>query len=943
MPTSSETNHNALATRQQGEWPIGEAQADNPRSATGSAVRAACGGTSSAGTCSPYANDTDRTALTVNGADVHVSNRHPHLLAALREELGVTSPKDGCSPQGQCGCCTVLIDGKASISCQMPLARVAGKSITTLEGFDPVEVDRYADTFAACGALQCGFCTPGIVVRAKAQIDKKGAALTREEMARHLGGHLCRCTGYVKILDAIEALASGEHLTPAVNGGVGSSGVKYEGRELAVGRRPYIDDLVLPEMLHGALVLTQHARADINGIDTSAALAVPGVIRVLTAADVPGALKVGLIHKDWPVFIPVGGRTSYLGDVMAAVVAVDKETAHRAAALVTVDYTPLRPITDATAAITDPEHAVWGLESNVLSISKYHRGNVDAALALSAYVVRETFQTQRIEQAFLEPESTLAVPYVNGQVLVEGKPAATFNDAPVQSSDLRMHVYSGGQGVWDDRDQIASILGIDNGLITVELVSNGGAFGGKEDLSNQGQAALASWLLQTPVKITSTREQSLLMHSKRHPIRMEYEVGCDANGKLSALRAHMIGDSGPYASVGMKVMERAAGHASGPYLLPTIDVHAITARTNNPNCGAFRGFGANQAQFAMEGIMDRLAERVGISGWEIRMRNVIEPGQVWGPGQIMDDGSAGAKACLQAAREPYEAALAAGKAVGLGLGLKNSGLGNGFKEISKAVVRFLGDGATDLVEVRHCWTEMGQGIHTVALQVAVEELGIDPARIRVIVDTTRELGLGQTTGSRGTLMGAGSVMEACRAAIADGCKPHIDYEGEWRVDWTNSLYEDVKNPLIHSAFSYAAQLVIADRSTGKIEKVLAIHDVGRAVNPQLCEGQVEGSVHMGLGYALTEDFPSNEFGQPTNMTLRSLGILRAKDVPIIETILVEVPQPRSPYGIKGVGEIGLVPTSGAVAAALYMVDGIWRNKLPMGMPSAAADTTTETE
>lgn len=830
-----------------------------------------------------------------------------------------------------------MIDGKASISCQMPLARVAGKSITTLEGFDPAEVDRYADTFAASGALQCGFCTPGIVVRAKAQIDKKGAALTREEMARHLGGHLCRCTGYVKILDAIEALAHGEHLTPAVNGGVGSSGVKYEGRELAVGKRPYIDDIALPQMLHGALVLAQHARADVNSIDTAAASEVPGVVRVLTAADVPGDLKVGLIHKDWPVFIPVGGRTSYLGDVMALVVALDKETAQRAAALVTVGYTPLRPITDATAAIDDPEHAVWGLEGNVLSVSKYHRGDVAAALALSAHVVHETFQTQRIEQAFLEPESTLAVPYRQGQVLVDAKPAGTFTDAPVRSDDLRLHVYSGGQGVWDDRDQIASILGISSGLITVELVSNGGAFGGKEDLSNQGQAALAAWLLQTPVKITSTREQSLLMHSKRHPIHMVYEVGCDTEGKLTALRARMIGDSGPYASVGMKVLERAAGHASGPYLLPAIGVHATTVRTNNPNCGAFRGFGANQAQFAMEGVMDRLAEMVGISGWEIRMRNVIGPGQVWGPGQIMDDGSAGAKACLEAAREPYEAAMAAGKAVGLGLGLKNSGLGNGFKEISKAVVRFLGGGVDDPVEVRHCWTEMGQGIHTVALQVAVEELGIDPARIRVIVDTTRELGLGQTTGSRGTLMGAGSVMEACRTAVADGCKPNVDYEGEWRVDWTNSLYEDLENPLIHSAFSYAAQLVTADRTTGKIEKVLAIHDVGRAVNPQLCEGQVEGSVHMGLGYALTEDFPANKLGQPTNMTLRSLGILRAKDVPVIETILVEVPQPRSPYGIKGVGEIGLVPTSGAVAAALHMVDGIWRNKLPMGMPAAAAE------
>ena len=301
-------------------------------------------------------------------------------------------------------------------------------------------------------------------------------------------------------------------------------------------------------------------------------------------------------------------------------------------------------------------------------------------------------------------------------------------------------VYSGGQGVWDDRNQIASVLGVDQQQVTVELVSNGGAFGGKEDMSNQAQTALAAHLLQRPVKCTLTREQSLRMHPKRHPIQIEIEAACDADGKLTAMRARMLGDSGPYASVGMKVLERAAGHASGPYVVPNIDVKAVAARTNNSVCGAFRGFGANQVQFAMEGVIDRLADAVGISGWEMRNRNVIEPGVVWGPGQIMDDGCKGAKECLEAVKPAYDAARAAGKATGVGLALKNSGLGNGFNELARAVIRFEEDGT---VEVRHCWTEMGQGIHTVAQQVAVEELGIDPARVKVIVDTTRELGAGQ--------------------------------------------------------------------------------------------------------------------------------------------------------------------------------------------------------
>ena len=847
----------------------------------------------------------------LNGVPVSVRADHPHLLAALREELDVTSPKDGCSPSGQCGCCTVMVDGKAIVSCTQSVEKVAGKQVTTLEGVATDERQRFADAFAACGGLQCGFCIPGIVMRAKAQIDKKGAALERDDMARHLGAHLCRCTGYVKVLDAIESVAKGEACSPALSGEVGGRGSKYEAAELTLGDRGYVDDLRVPGTLHAALHLTSHARADVLAIDTLPALDAPGVVGVFTAADIPAELKVGLIHKDWPVMIPVGGRTSYAGDVLAVVVAETKQQARAAAALVQVTYDVLAPVTDPIAALQpDAPVAVWGTSNNVLSTSTYARGDVDAALAASVHTVHEVFQTQRIEHAFLEPESTLAVPSS-----VDGV--------------RRLHVYSGGQGVWDDRNDIARMLGVSNEQVTVQLVSNGGAFGGKEDMSNQAHAALAAWLLDRPVKCTLSREESFRMHAKRHPIRLEYWAGCDADGHVTALRVRAVGDSGAYASVGMKVLERAAGHASGPYRVPAIDVEAVAARTNNPVCGAFRGFGANQAQFAMEGVLDRLAEKVGISGWDIRKRNVIHPGEVWGPGQVMDDGCAGAEECLDRIKPRYDAARAAGKAVGLGLGLKNSGLGNGFREVCGAVVRFRS--ADGRVEVRHGWTEMGQGVHTVALQVAASELGIDPARIDVIVDTTRELGFGQTTGSRGTLMAAGSVKAACDAAKAAGCAPDTDHHGQHIVDWTHHLGDpEHPNPTIHAAFGYAAQLVVVDRDTGDIEKVVAVHDVGRAMNPLLCEGQIEGSVHMGLGYALTEQFPHDPAtGFPVNTTLRSLGILRPKDVPPIEVELVEVPQPRSPFGVKGVGEIGLVPTAPAVAAALHELDGGWRVELPM--------------
>ena len=864
-----------------------------------------------------------RVAFTVNDTPVSVRANHPHLLAALREELDITSPKDGCSPSGQCGCCTVLVNGKAVVSCQTPLSKVEGGTVTTLEGVDEEERSRYSQAFAACGGLQCGFCIPGIVVRAKAQVDKKGAALQRNDMAKHLGAHLCRCTGYVKILDAIEMVARGEVPVLVNPGGVGTRTIKYEAEALALGDRGYIDDIRIPGMLHAALVFTQHTRADVIAIDATAALQMPGVRAVFSAADIPGELMVGIIYKDWPVMIPVGGRTSYAGDVLAIVVAETRDEARVATQFVDVQYTVHTPLTDPVAAMSSSEIAVWKTDNNILSTSRYKRGDTQIALSTSAHVIGETFVTQRIEHAFLEPESTVAVPSIDGKSL---------------------HVYSGGQGIWDDRNDIAKMLNLDNAQVTVELVTNGGAFGGKEDMSNQAHASLSAWLLQQPVKCTLSREESLLMHAKRHPITMHYKASCDATGKLTALHVRAIGDSGAYASVGMKVLERMAGHASGPYEVPNIDVEAIAVRTNNPVCGAFRGFGANQAQFAMEGVMDRLAAKVGIDGWTMRQRNVIMPGRVWGPGQIMDDGCLGASECLTAIRPAYDQARAAGKAIGLGLGLKNSGLGNGFKEINRAVIRFREDGR---VEVRHGWTEMGQGINTVALQVAVHELGIDGNLIDVIVDTTRELGLGQTTGSRGTLMGAGAVKDACDAAKAAQFAVGVDHVGEYRVDWTNKLGEPgVDHPIIHSTFGYAAQLVIIDRETSKIERVVAAHDVGKAVNPQLCEGQIEGSVHMGLGYALSEDFPSDPAtGFPINKTLRSLKILRAKDVPNIEVILVESPQPNSPYGIKGVGEIGLVPTAGAVAAAFYDLDGTWHTTLPMLKPSleSTSDSNSDSE
>ncbi|MFZ9794897.1 MAG: molybdopterin cofactor-binding domain-containing protein, partial [Ilumatobacteraceae bacterium] len=445
------------------------------------------------------------TSLIVNGSPVVVRQSHPHLLSALREELDITSPKDGCSPSGQCGCCTVLIEGKAVVSCQTSLEKVDGKSVVTLEGVPETERARFASAFAACGGLQCGFCIPGIVVRAKAQIDKKGSTLKREDMARHLGAHLCRCTGYAKILDAIECVARNEIPAMPPVAGIGSRTPKYEAESLALGDRGYVDDIRISGMLHAALHFTAHARATVTRIDVDDARKSEGVKAVYTAADIPGELMVGIIHKDWPVMIPVGGRTSYAGDVLAIVVADSRLNARAATKLIRVEYEVHAPITDVDVALSSPEVAVWRTNDNILSTSTYARGDVDAAFASSAHVIEETFQTQRIEHSFLEPEATLAVPAGTG-------------------TSRTLHVYSGGQGIWDDRNDIARVLAIDDARVTVELVTNGGAFGGKEDMSNQAHAALAAWLVDAPVKCVLSREESFLMHAKRHPIRMRYRM-----------------------------------------------------------------------------------------------------------------------------------------------------------------------------------------------------------------------------------------------------------------------------------------------------------------------------------------------------------------------------------------------------------------------------------
>jgi len=863
--------------------------------------------------------------FTLNGRAV-VAGAAPgrSLLDVLRVDCGLRSMKDGCAPEGSCGACTVIVDGHAVVSCAQPATRVAGRTVETLEGLPEGIRALWADAFVSTGASQCGFCSPGIVMKAEALLRREPEP-SREAIGRALAGNLCRCTGYASIIDAIE-LAAGVRRDGAGASGVTAASLdgsvaRYEGRALALGEKPFVGDLTAPGMLHGALRFAGVPRAVVRGIDTSRAAAVPGVVAVLTAADVPGRREQGLIVADWPLLVAVGETTRYVGDVLVAVAAETREAAVEAAALVDVELEPLTPVTDPFEALADGAPAIHE-GGNLVSRSVIRRGDADAALASAAHVASGSFRTQSIEHAFLEPEAALAVP--RGAAGPDG----------MEVTGHRVHVYSPGQGAWEDRRQVASFLGLAPADVLVTQVSTGGAFGGKEDLSVQGQAALLAVRTGRPVMLRLTRRESLRFHVKRHPMWLDYTAGCDSEGRLVAVRASIVGDNGAYASVGGKVLERAAGHACGPYRVPDVDVEAKAVYTNNPPSGAMRGFGANQAAFAMEGVLDMLAEQVGIDGWEIRWRNALDIGDQCTTGQRMGEG-VGVRATLLAVRDAYRGARYAG----IACGIKNVGVGNGLSERGRAVLRPEEDGTLTLF---HSWTEMGQGAHTVFRQIAAAELGFPADRIRVVVDTTHELDTGETTSSRATMLGGRAIQRACaalRTALGDrGIAGLADaagreFAGEYVVDWTTKLEAAVEEPVTHFAYGWATQVVILD-DEGRIERVVAAHDVGRALNPVLLKGQVEGGVHMGLGMALTEEFRVVA-GVPVTDTLKSLGIIPAAAMPPVETILVEVPEPEGPLGAKGMGEAVLVPTAAAVAGALHAYDGIRRTRLPMSDSPAA--------
>jgi selenium-dependent xanthine dehydrogenase len=839
-------------------------------------------------------------AFTVNGTAVTVV-KNQKLLRYLRDTLHLTSVKDGCS-EGACGTCTVLIDGKPTKACVMQTDKLEGRSVVTVEGLSEFEKDVYTYAFGKAGAVQCGFCIPGMVLSAKGLLDNN-LHPTREEAAFAIRNNICRCTGYVKIIDAIllaaEMFRTGKIPAEPTDWSLGARVPRVDVREKVTGVGKYPDDVYLPGMIYGSAVRSAYPRARVLAIHAEQARALPGVVGVYTAADVPGKNKVGHLVKDWDTMIAAGDITHFLGDAICLVAAETKEILEAAKALVKVDYEPLEPVRSPDEARA-PGAPLVHRSGNLLAHKHVKRGNPQEAIAGARYVLKEHFSTPWTEHAFLEPETAVAYPDGDGVMVL--------------SSD---------QSAYDTQHEIMGMLGLPAEKVKVQNQLVGGGFGGKEDVTVQHLAALIAYLAKRPVKVKLTRQESILIHPKRHPMEMDFTLGCDENGIIQGVVAKVVADTGAYASLGGPVLERACTHASGPYNYQNFEIDGWAYYTNNPPAGAFRGFGVTQTCFGIESMLNRMADQVGISTWEIRMRNAIRPRQELPNGQIVDE-STGLVETLEAVKPYYDAA----KYAGIACAFKNSGVGVGLPDTGRARLAVEG-GKLHIFAGASC---IGQGLGTVLTQMICDQTGLSHTDIVYErANTYCAPDAGTTSGSRQTLFTGEAVRRACEK-LNEALKDHSlselegrEFTGEY-FGRTDPLGADVPHPKSHIAYGYATQVCILNEE-GKVEKIIAAHDVGKAVNPLSLEGQIQGGVVMSMGYALTERYPLTDC-RPT-AHYGTLGLFHADKTPEVVPLIVERPGLDVACGAIGIGEITSIPAAPAIADAYRRFDGKYRTRLPL--------------
>ncbi len=843
--------------------------------------------------------------LHINGKDYET----PHdkkLMRFLRDDLQLTGTKDGCS-EGACGTCTVLIDGKKVKACVPKISTLVGKDIVTIEGVSPEEMEVYEHCFADAGAVQCGFCIPGMILSAKSLLDTN-LEPTRAEVKKAIRGNLCRCTGYKKIEDAILLAADffREQLEiplPPSTLRMNEHFKRIDAGEKVNGTGIFTDDLYLPGMLYAKCLYSKYPRALINRIDVSKALEHPDCVEILTKKDVP-CNKIGHIKQDWDVLMGEGDITCYVGNALAVVATNRMESLEEILSLIEVDYTELVPLTSPYEALKGDAPLIHE-DGNIMSRANLVRGNADEAIKNSKHVVTRKYKTSWQEHGFMEPECCVALP--------EGEDG--------------LLVYTTSQSVYDVQRECAQMLQIPKEKVHCHAPLVGGGFGGKEDMSVQQYASLMAWYTKKPVKVKYSRQESLNYHVKRHPMEMEFTTACDENGRLTAMKGVIIADTGAYASLGGPVLHRACTHAAGPYNYQNIDIFGMSVYTNNVVSGAYRGFGVTQSCYATEMNINLLAEMAGLDPWEFRRRNAIKPGDVLPNGQTADLNT-NMEACLDAVKDIYYSNPYAG----IACGFKNAGTGMGKMDVGRVLLSV----EQGKIHIRTSASCMGQGIGQMVLTEICHVTGLNPALfVFEHADTIRTPNSGTSTASRQTVVtgeAARRVGEKLKCVLDTG-KTVSDLEGqEFFGEYsakTDPLGAIKDNPVSHVSYSYGTQVIILDEE-GKITKAVSAFDVGTPVNIQSVEGQIEGGMIMGIGYGVTEEFkcqdgyPASKFG--------NIGFMRADEIPELEVILCEPKEEdKLPYslGAKGCGELCMIPTAPACAHAYYRLDGKFRQSLPL--------------
>jgi len=930
----------------------------------------------------------NQISLTVNDIKYTLDSIPGETLSTLlRERLRLTGTKIGCD-EAECGACTVLVDGEPVVSCIYSAERADGRSILTIEGLadltpNPSPERRgglhpLQEAFVEHGAVQCGFCIPGQIMTAYALLERNPNP-TSDEIRFALKDTLCRCAGYPaienSILAAAESLRTGEPVRKPnipdsihVHKSVGHTHLRPDGIEKVNGTAIYTDDLVFDGMLYAKVRRAMVPHAFLKSLDISKAKVLPGVVAVLTADDIPGEHNHGLVIYDWPVMVGVGERVRYVGDAIAIIAAQTQQIAEQASALIEAEF-DLQPV------ITNPVQARQeGVpqiheKGNLLKHIKVRKGDMELGFAEADVILEHTFHTPIYDHAFIEPECSIAVPL----------------------TDERMEIYCGTQIPYQDRTQVARVMGWEESRVRIVGQLMGGGFGGKEDIAGQVHAAMLAHATGRPVKLLFDRHESLLVHPKRHATQIRVKIGAKNNGRIMACESELYGDTGAYASLGEKVMTRATTHSAGPYDIEHVRADCYAMYTNNPPAGAFRGFGVTQSAFAVESMMDMLAEKLNIQPVELRRMNALHVGSITNTGQVLRE-SVGLMECIDKVSSVMcevsglsEADLFKPRVMpdtshlvrswGFAAGYKNTGLGGGAPDKSGAEVELYDNGT---FEVRSSSAEMGQGLITVMQTIVAEEMAVLPSQVRVLVmDTDLTPNGGPTTASRQTYVtgnasryAAKTLRDAITATLAEkyDVKPdQIRFEnGIVHANGYSMTYAEVAKEMksmgqqpralyeyeapktqplgtggdMHFAFSFGVQAaeVEVNKLTGEVRvlKVISANDVGMAVNPLGLQGQVEGGVMMGLGNALTEEFIMDN-GHVVTDHLARYRIPGIMLTPEITSIIVEHPTADGPYGAKGVGEICSIPTTPAITNAIYNAVGVRVDKLPVDQEMIARE------